>query len=71
MTDKQAIDLLRARGYVVGDPDAHSGEISVWTPGGAYALKVRVGKELGEFAAGKLTWNEVAQRREDEIVLER
>lgn len=70
MTDKQALDILHARGYATGTPDARSGTVRVWTNQSGFAADVAMGKELQDLAAGKLSFEEICDRREDEVLAE-
>ena len=68
MTYESELELLRARGYGVGPADVRTGQIRIWDPGSRDAVDVRLGNELGEFAAGKLSFGEIRERREYELV---
>lgn len=68
MTDTKALDILRAWGYATGTPDIHTGRVRVWIRGGDEAVDVQLGRELHELAQEKLSFDEIAARREDEMV---
>jgi len=70
MSYQQELDALRARGYAVGTADVRTGLVRVWIPGGDDAVDVRLGRELEELAEGKLTFGEIRERREGEVVNE-
>ena len=66
MTDTEALDILRAQGHAAGTPDVHTGRVRVWIRGSDEAVDVQVGRELHELAEGKLSFEEIRARREDE-----
>ncbi len=66
MKDAEALDILRAQGYAVGTPDAHTGRVRVWLRGSGEAVGVEIGRELHELAEGKLSFEDIWARREDE-----
>jgi len=68
MTDAEALDILRAQGYVAGSPDPYTGLVRVWIRGSDEAVDVRLGRELHELAEEKLSFDDIAARREDEFV---
>lgn len=68
MTDTKALDILRARGYATGTPDIHTGRVRVWIHGSDEAIDVQLGRELQELAEDKLSFGDIAARREDETV---
>ena len=70
MTNKQALEILRARGYATGTLDARSGRIRVWTHQSGFAVDVAMGQELEDLAAGRLSLEEISDRREDEVLAE-
>src|SRR5260370_32069 len=43
MKNADALDSLRAQGYAVGTPDAHTGRVRVWTRGSDEAVYVEIG----------------------------
>jgi hypothetical protein len=69
MTDKLALELLRAQGHAAGTPD-RNGSVLVWIHGSNDAIDVKLGKELHELAEGKLSFEDLLERREDEAVIE-
>src|SRR5260370_42429675 len=44
MKNADALDSLRAQGYAVGTPDAHTGRVRVWTRGSDEAVDVEIGR---------------------------
>jgi len=70
MTHQQQLNVLRARGYGAGPVDVHTGSVRIWIPGGNDAVDVHLGRELEELAAGRLTLDDLRERREDEVVSE-
>jgi hypothetical protein len=43
MKNADVLDSLRAQGYAVGTPDAHTGRVRVWTRGSDEAVDVEIG----------------------------
>jgi hypothetical protein len=70
MTDNLALELLRAQGHAAGTPD-RNGWVRVWIHGSNDAIDVKAGRELHDLAEGKLSFDELRERREDEAVIER
>jgi hypothetical protein len=70
MTDKEALDTLRAQGHAAATHD-RTGQVRVWIHGSSDAVDVKTGTELHELAEGKLSFDEVRERREDEVPIER
>ena len=70
MTDNEALDILRAQGNAAATPD-RNGWVRVWIHGGNDAVDVKTGRELHELAEGKLSFDEIRERREDEVLIER
>jgi hypothetical protein len=70
MTDKQALEILRTRGYATGTPDTRSGKVRVWSNQGGLAVDVAMGRELEDLAVGRLSLDEISDRREDEVLAE-
>lgn len=68
MTDMEALDILRARGHATGTPDVHTGRVRVWIRGSDEAIDVQLGRELHELAQDRVSFEEIAGRREDETV---
>jgi len=67
MTDHEALDILRAQGHAVGVPGAERpGRVRVWVHGGGTSVEIETGRELWDVAEGKLTLEEVLERREFE-----
>jgi hypothetical protein len=69
MKDMEALDILRAQGYAVGTPDVHTGRVRVWIRATDEAVDVEIGRELRELAEGKLTFEDIRERREDETTV--
>lgn len=69
MKDTEALDILRAQGYAVGTPDVHTGRVRVWIHNSDEAIDVEIGRELHELAEGKLTFEDIRARREDEATV--
>ena len=69
MKDTEALEILRAQDYAVGTPDANTGRVRVWIRGSDEAVDVRIGRELHELAEGKLSFEDIRARREDEAVV--
>jgi hypothetical protein len=67
--ETDALEILRAQGYAVGAPDVHTGRVRIWLQGSDEAIDVEIGRELCEMAEGKLSFEEVRARREDETVI--
>ena len=63
MKDADALDILRAQGCAVGTPDVHT------IRGSDEAVDVEIGRELHELAEGKLSFEDIRPRREDETVV--
>jgi len=70
MTDNQALDMLRAQGHAAATTD-RNGDVRVWIHGSTDAVDVKPGRELQELAEGRLSFDEIRERREDEVVIER
>jgi hypothetical protein len=68
--DLEALDILRAEGHAVSMPDAYTGRVRIWIRGDNEAIEVDIGRELHELAEGKLTFEEIRARREDEIAVD-
>jgi len=69
MTDNEALEILRAQGYAAGTLDVRTGRVRVWIHGTNDAVDVAIGRELHELAEGKLTFEEIRERREDETLV--
>lgn len=70
MTDNEALEILRAQGYAAGTPDLRNGFVRVWIHDSDELVDVRLGQELHDFAEGKLTFDEILERRQSEILSE-
>lgn len=70
MSDAQALEILRAQGYAAGTPDLRTGKVTIWIRGRDETVDVSLGRELHELAEGKLSFEEVVGRREDEVVVQ-
>jgi hypothetical protein len=66
--DAEALDILRAQGYVLGTPDIRTGRVSLWIRGSDEATDVDVGRELQELAEGRLSLEDIRARRDDESI---
>jgi len=55
--------------YAVGTPDVHTGRVRGWIRGSDEAVDVEIGRELHELAEGKLSFEGIWARREDETVV--
>jgi hypothetical protein len=66
MNDRDALDILRAEGHAVGTPDVHTGRVTVWYRGGDDPIDVEIGRELHELAEGKLSFDDIRARRDEE-----
>lgn len=55
MTDREAVEILRAQGYAVGDPDLQTGTVRVWIDHTNTFVDVKLGQELLYLAEGKKT----------------
>jgi len=64
MTEKDALDILRAQGYAVGSPDDKTNRVPVWVHGSDQMAEVDRGQELTYLAEGKITLDEVVERHE-------
>ncbi len=62
----EALDTLRTQGYVVAEPDVHTGRVRIWMRGVDEAVDVEHPGEVRDLAEGKLTFEEIQARREDE-----
>ncbi len=69
MTDNEALEILRAQGHSAGSPEG--AWVRVWILGSDDSIEVRAGRELHEFAEGKLNIEEIRQRRENEVLVKR
>jgi len=69
MKDTEALDIPRAQGYAAGIPDADTGRVRIWVRGSDEAVDVKIGRELHELAEGKLTFEDIQGRREDEAAV--
>jgi hypothetical protein len=69
MKETEALDILRTQGYAASAPDVHTGRVRVWIRGSDEAVDVEIGRELQELAEGKLSFEDIRARREDETVV--
>jgi hypothetical protein len=67
MKDTEALDILRAQGYAAGTLDVRAGRVRVWVFGTDESVDVKTGRELHELAEGKLSFDDIRARREDEV----
>ena len=70
MTDQEALAILRAQGHTASAPDVHTGRVRVWMHGTEEPVDVGIGGELHELAEGKLTFEDIRERRDDETLAE-
>jgi hypothetical protein len=70
MTDNEALEILRAQGYAAGTLDLRNGLVRVWIHGSDEVVAVRLGRELCDFAEAKLTFDEILERRQSEVLSE-
>jgi uncharacterized protein YbjT (DUF2867 family) len=70
MRDNEALDILRAQGHAATTP-YRNGWVQVWIHGSNDAVDVKSGRELHELAEGKLSFDDIRERREDEVLIER
>ena len=70
MSDTEALEILRAQGHAAGTPDLRTGKVRIWIRGMDETVDVALGRELHELAEGKLNFEEVVSRREDEVVVQ-
>jgi len=70
MKNTEALDILRAQGYAAGAPDVRTGRVRVWIRGNDEAVDVEIGRELQELVEGKLSFEDIRARREDETVVQ-
>jgi hypothetical protein len=71
MTDKEALEMIRAQGHAAGTPDPRTGRVRVWIRNTNESLDVSIGTELHDLASGKLSMDEIRERRKYEEVVER
>lgn len=69
MKDQEALEILRAEGHYVAEPDEHTGRVRMWLHGSDEAIEVEPGRELQELAEGRLTVEEIQVRREEEAAV--
>jgi hypothetical protein len=70
MTDKEALEILRAQGHLAGESDVRTGRVRVWMRDSDEFVDVDSGRELHDFAEGKVTFEELRERREYETLTE-
>ncbi len=68
MTDHEALKLLQGQGHGVGN--VVSGQVRIWIHGGAETVDVQSGRELQDLAAGRISFDDILERRDDEAILE-
>lgn len=66
MTQREALDILRAQGHAVSTPDPETGTVRIWAHGTDRAIDVRPGRELIYLAEGKLTFEDLEAERRSE-----
>jgi hypothetical protein len=69
MSDDEALEILRGEGHAAGQPDFHSGRVRVWVAHTSSVIDVQLGMELRELAQGKLSFEEIRERRERDILI--
>jgi hypothetical protein len=69
MKEADALDILRAQSCAVGTPDVHTGRVRVWIRGSDEAVDVQIGREVYELVEGKVSFEDIRARREDEAVV--
>lgn len=70
MTDNEALKLIRAQGFVLGTLDPRTGRMRIWIGGEGEFVEVHAGTELHDLACGKLSIDEIRERRKYEEVVE-
>ncbi len=68
MKDTEALEILRAQGHAASTPDSRTGRVRIWISSSDEAVEVQVGRELQELAEGKLSFEDIRARREEEAV---
>ena len=71
MTDSEALEIIRAQGHAAGVPDSHTGRVRIWMHGVDEPVDVTAGHELHDLASGKISLEEIRERRQYEEVEER
>lgn len=66
MTEREALDILRAQGHAVGTPDPTTGTVRIWVRGTDRAIDVKPGRELIYLAEGKLTFEDLEAEQRSE-----
>jgi len=66
MTDREALDILRAQGHAVGIPDAGAGTVRIWVHGTDRSIDVKLGRDLIYLAEGRLTFEDLEAERRSE-----
>ncbi len=61
MTEKEALDILRAQGHAVGTPDSIRGTVRIWVHASDHFVDVRLGRELVHLAEGKITFDDIEE----------
>jgi hypothetical protein len=69
MKHEEAVEILRAEGHFVAEPDEYTGRVRVWIPGSDEGVDVEIGSELQALAEGSLTFDEILLRREEEAAV--
>lgn len=60
MTDREALDILRAQGHAAGSPDYDAGTVRIWVRGTDFAVDVNLGRDLIHLAEGQITIEDLA-----------
>ncbi len=63
MTEREALEILRAQGHAVSTPDPATGTVRIWVYGTDRSIDVTLGRELIHLAEGKLTFEVLAAER--------
>ena len=66
MTDREALDILRAQGHAVGTPDPTAGTVRIWVHGTDRSIDVKLGRDLIYLAEGRLTFEDLEAERRPE-----
>lgn len=66
MTEREALDILRAQGHAVSTPDPATGKVRIWVHGTDRSIDVKPGRELIYLAEGKLTFEDLEAERRSE-----
>jgi len=59
MTEREALDILRAQGHAVGSADRSTGTVRIWVHRTNRFIDVKLGRDLVYLAEGKITIDEL------------